>query len=184
MKDYMDIGLPEKLQLETFSDYIHISRKWFGLQFIILTLFTLFWNGFLIHTYLLMGDEASLTMKSMPLLHAAVGIIMAYYVLAGWLNTTNIFVSRESLEINHKPLPWLGNKKLKSADLKQLYTKEKVSRKNNSNHVTYEVHAILHNGKNIKLLSGLESSEQGLYIEQEIEKYLNIENTPVRGEVG
>jgi hypothetical protein len=32
-------------------------------------------------------------------------------------------------------------------------------------------------------VSGLESSEQALFIEQEIEKHLNIKDTPVKGEL-
>lgn len=48
---------------------------------------------------------------------------------------------------------------------------------------TYEIHAITHSGRTIKPVSGLESSEQALFIEQEIEKHLNIKDTPVKGEL-
>ena len=34
-----------------------------------------------------------------------------------------------------------------------------------------------------KLVSGLLSSEEALFIEQEIEKYLRIDDEPVRGEI-
>jgi Tfp pilus assembly PilM family ATPase len=68
------------------------------------------------------------------------------------------------------------------ADLKQLYAKEKVSSSRNGTSITYEVH-VTRSGRNIKLVSGLESSEQAVYIEQEIEKYLNIKDIPVKGEL-
>jgi hypothetical protein len=68
--------------------------------------------------------------------------------------------------------------------VKQLYSKEKISRGRNSTTTTYEVHAVTHTGKNVKLLSGLESSEQALYIEQEIERYFRIEDAPVKGQIG
>lgn len=43
---------------------------------------------------------------------------------------------------------------------------------------------ITNSGNDTKLLSGLKTSEQALYVEQEIEKYLGIKNKPVRGELG
>lgn len=184
MKDHMDVGLPDKLELQQFSDYIHISRKWFGGQIIFLTLFAVFWNVFLFRFYASMNEDADIFAKLFPLIHVAVGIGVTYYAIAGWFNKSNIFVSRETIEINHRPVPWFGNKKLAASDLKQLYAKEKISNNRNGTTVTYEVHAILRNGKNTKLLSGLESSEQALYIEQEIEKYLGIKNSPVRGAIG
>ena len=38
-------------------------------------------------------------------------------------------------------------------------------------------------GRNIKLVGGLESQEQAIFIEQKIEKYLRIEDAPVPGEL-
>jgi hypothetical protein len=52
----------------------------------------------------------------------------------------------------------------------------------NSTSTTYEVYAILQDGARQKLLSGLHEIEQALYIEQEIERFLEIEDRPVRGE--
>ncbi|MEP0355604.1 MAG: hypothetical protein ABJH06_06650 [Paraglaciecola sp.] len=184
MKEHMDLGLPEKLELQEFPDYMRISRKWFSGQVIFMTVFAIFWNGFLWQFYADMGEEADVFSKIFPLIHVAAGIGISYYAIAGWFNKSNVFVSKETIEINHKPIPWFGNKKMKSADLKQIYTKEKVTSGKNGTTVTYEVHAILNSGTNTKLLSGLEASEQALYIEQEIEKYLNIKNSPVRGAVG
>lgn len=84
----------------------------------------------------------------------------------------------------HGPLPWLGNKDLDGSNLKQLYSKEKISQGRNSTTITYEVHALTANGRNEKRVSGLDSSEQALYIEQEIERYFRVEDTPVRGQIG
>lgn len=184
MKESMALGLPEKIELNEYPDYLHITRKWFGMQVVFMTVFALFWNVFLVRFYAGMDEEATDAFTSLfPLIHVAVGIGVSYYAIVGWFNKSNIFVSRDAIEINHKPLPWFGHKKLKSSDLKQLYTKEKVSSSRNGTTVTYELHAVLNNGTNTKLLSGLENSEQGLYIEQEIEKYLNIKNTPIKGAI-
>jgi hypothetical protein len=180
----MDIGLPEKLELNKFPTHIQITRKWFGPSIIFMTFFVIFWNVFLFNFYASMGEDADIFAKLFPLLHVGVGVSLTYYVIAGWFNKSTILVSKSALEINHKPIPWFGNKTLKSTDLKQLYAKEKINRNKNGTSIIYEVHAILRNERNIKLLSGLESSEQALYIEQEIEKFLKIKNVSVRGEIG
>ena len=104
------------------------------------------------------------------------------YVVAGWMNRTHILVSREKSAVRHGPIPWIGNKQLEVSNLKQLYAKENRSQSDGDTSKLYEVHAITHNDLNIKLVSGLKTSEQALYIEQEVEKYLGIEDTPVKGE--
>lgn len=184
MEEHMEVGLPDKMALQKFPSYIHISRKWFGLQIIFMTVFAVFWNIFIFRFYVGMDESTDSFAKMLPLLHVVVGVCISYYGLAGWLNKSHIFVSKESIEINHKPMPWFGHKKINATDLKQLYSKEKISNSRNNTTVTYEVHAILSNGTNTKLLGGLESSEQALYIEQEIEKYLNIKDSPVKGAIG
>lgn len=92
-------------------------------------------------------------------------------------------MSSETIEINHKPMPWFGSKRLAASDIVQLYAKEKISKNRNSTSVRYEVHVILKNNTNMKLLGGLENSAQALYIEQEIEKYLGIEDADVKGSI-
>ena len=48
---------------------------------------------------------------------------------------------------------------------------------------SYSVQAVIKNGETIELISGLPSKDAALFIEQEIEKYLKIEDEPVRGEL-
>ena len=182
-RDRMELGLPDKIEFHHYGSYIEIVRKWFGWEILFLTLFAVFWNGFLINWYTSIGN-ANLVALLFPLIHVAVGVWLVYYVIAGWFNHTHIFVSHGKLAVRHKPIPWIGNKEIASSNLKQLYTKEKILRSRNGRTVRYEVHAITHGGRNVKLVEGLDSSEQALFIEQEIEKYLNITDVPVKGEFG
>jgi hypothetical protein len=48
---------------------------------------------------------------------------------------------------------------------------------------TYEVRAVTQEGRNTKLVGGLETSEQALSIEQAIEKRLGIRDVPVAGQL-
>jgi hypothetical protein len=184
MAERMELGLPDKLELRHEGSGIEIIRKWFGWRVLMMTGFAVFWNVFLVSWYSIALPSGNMMMTLFPLIHVAVGVGIAYGALAGWVNTTRIRVDQGRIAVRHGPLPWLGNKDLDGSTLKQLYSKEKISRGRNSTTVTYEVHALTANGRNEKLLSGLESSEQALYIEQEIERYFRIEDAPVRGQIG
>jgi len=184
VSERMDLGLPDKLELHHGGSGIEIVRKWLGWQTLVLTAFAVFWCGFLFFWYSIALPMGDTFMTLFPLIHVAVGIGLAYRALAGWVNTTRIAVDQGRLSVRHGPLPWLGNKDLDGSNLKQLYSKEKISQGRNSTTITYEVHALTANGRNEKLVSGLDSSEQALYIEQEIERYFRIEDTPVRGQIG
>ena len=190
MPERMGLGLPDKLELRDQGTGIEIVRKWFSWKVIFTTVFVVIWFGFLSMWFPMafafgnaFGGGLSLV-TLIPLIHVAVGVGLAYTALTGWVNRTRITVDQGRISIRHGPLPWLGNKDLDGTTLKQLYSKEKISRGRNSTSVTYEVHALTTSGRNEKLLSGLETSEQALYIEQEIERYFRIEDAPVRGQIG
>jgi hypothetical protein len=184
MAKRMDLGLPDKLELRNEGSGIEIIRKWFGWKTLFLTVFAVFWDGFLLVWYSFTLPMGLTLFTLFPLIHVAAGVGITYTALTGWINRTRIRVDQGRISVRHGPLPWLGNKDLDGSTLKQLYSKEKVSRGRNSTSITYEVHAITNTGKNVKLVSGLESSEQALYIEQEIERYFGIEDAPVRGQIG
>ena len=184
MAEKIDIGLPDKLGLFHHGSHIEIIRKWFGFQIVFATFFAIIWDGFIYNWYSMIGENTDPMAIYFPLLHVAAGIGITYYAIAGWFNQTRITVGRGKLIVRHEPLPWLGNTEIDTLNLKQLHTKEHITRGKNGTYVTYEVHATTHNGKNTKLVSGLDTSEQALYIEQEIEKYLGIKDIPVKGEIG
>ena len=179
MTDFVEVGLPDKMHIDRTYDSLTITRKWFGFDTILITAFAIIWNIFII------------SFDSLPLLHAFAGVCISYIALTRWLNKTTIKISKHRIEIKHSPLPWFNNKKLNALDIKQVYGKKKLSRNtlaSNTNStissVSYEVHIITHRGQDTKILCDLSTSEQALYIEQEIEKYLNIKNQPVQGELG
>jgi hypothetical protein len=189
MAKRMDLGLPDKLELRNQGSGIEIVRRWLSWKTLLLTAVAVFWSGFLFSWYSIVlsfsafGGPMSMFMTLFPLIHVGVAVGLAYSALAGWINSTRIRVDQGRISVRHGPLPWLGNKDLEGSDLKQLYCKEKITRGRSSTTITYEVHALTASGRNQKLVGGLESSEQALYIEQEIERYFRIEDTPVRGQI-
>jgi hypothetical protein len=186
--EFMQIGLPPNITVANEFGHLRIVRKWFSYKYIFLTVFAIFWCGFLLFWY---GSilsfprievPAVIAALLFPLLHVAVGIGLAYYTLAGYLNKTVIEVGFDSLTIKHGPLLTWGNRKISPRELKQLYVKEDGYSRGGQV-TSYAVHAIMSDQKNIKLLEGLDTSEQALFIEQEIEKFVRIEDRPVKGEI-
>lgn len=90
MKASMDKRLADKIWLQEYRDYSHISRKWFGTDINLMTNFALFWNTHLIGFYARMDDRAGLMIRQFPIIHVAVGIWVSYYALAGRLNTSSM----------------------------------------------------------------------------------------------
>ena len=64
-----------------------------------------------------------------------------------------------------------------------MFTKEKVHRNKNNVSYTYQLKYLDQNDVEHKLLSGLDTPEQALYIEQEIENTLGIKDRSVEGEI-
>ena len=118
-----------------------------------------------------------------PLLHVGVGLGMIYFCMAIYLNNTDIVVGATSIEVKTYPLYWFGDCRIEISDIKQLYTTEKVVSAKHGTKITYDVNVITQNNKQKKLVSNLETKDQGLFIESKIETTLGIKDEKVLGEV-
>jgi len=113
------------------------------------------------------------------LIHSTVGLVLIYSTVASFVNRTKVSAIKGFLEVKHRPLSSAGNTVINAEDISQLYCIEKTKKKDNN--PTYEVR-VVRNGKNITLLSGLNVPEQAIYVEQELEAFLGIQDRPIRGE--
>lgn len=176
------VAMPNAIAVERMGSILEIRRNWFSAAAFFLLFFTIFWNGFMIVWHTIALSMGAWFMSCFGLIHTGVGLFMIYYTTACFMNTTTIRVGNGSLDVSSGPLPWFGAVSLQSSAIKQLYCREKINRGKNGAHVTYEVVAIT-NGQRKDLVSGLTDAEQALYIEQEVENHLGIEDTAVRGEL-
>lgn len=179
----LKVSMPKGIEVQPTVNRLEIVRKWFSLKILFFTAFTVFWDGFMIVWFSIAISQQQWMMAAFGTIHGIVGLGLLYYVLAGYLNRTIMTVNRSLFTIKHTPIPWPGNRLLNPLEITQLYCKEQMHRNKSSVSYTYEVHAVLKNNERAKLIFGLDSSEQALYIEQEIERFLNIEDQPVRGEL-
>ena len=181
-----DIGLPKKMELIDRGSHIEIMRRWFSAKAVLMSIFAVFWNVALVFWFSQLPAKPPPTTLLILLLNVAVGIWATYTALAGCLNRTRVVASQVRVNVRHGPLPWFGNLEVMAGDLRQLYAKETVSPFRSEEVLqapSFEVRAVTQGGRDIKLVDGLESQDQALFIEQKIESHLRIKDTPVPGEI-
>lgn len=180
------VPLPSGLRVDDTGLNFRIVRRWFSAKFLFLVFFCIAWDSFLVFWYSIAfgSDKTPWVMIVFPVAHVAVGIGLTYFTLAGIVNRTFVEVMSGHLIVRHGPLPWRGNHAVPTMDLDQLYVTEHVSHsRNGGSSVAYQLNARLRTRRTIKLLSGLEEADQALFIEQQLERHLGIEDRPVGGEL-
>jgi hypothetical protein len=187
-----DFKRPETIKIHRNDNSLVITRKWFDLETIYITVFTIIWNSIIFPTYgiflvpfirKISFESIFLVLVMLPFLIG--GILLIYYTIAKWINQTYIFANHEEIIVRYQPIPvfWLKNKQLRVAKLKRLYSKKKVNNSGQGRNVSYEIHANTHTGADKKLVV-FSSSEEALCVEKTLETYFNIEDEPRKGEIG
>jgi hypothetical protein len=160
-----------------------VQYPWFSPKYVFMALFCLVWNGFLVLWYLMAFASGDTMMLLFPLIHVAAGIAVTYITVAGFVNTTTLRIDPWRLRVAHHPLPWAGALDLEVGDVKQLYCDEKITRGKNGPTYTYNLNALLRNGSRRKVVSGLDSPELPLFLEQHAEEWMGIQDERVTGEL-
>ncbi len=137
---------------------------------------------FLVYSSFIIGDFNQPTAPVFLVLLASA--IVFYFSLAKLINETIIVVTQQNIEVKNSPLPFSINLKLRKEDVTQLYvTQHRVGHRYYLFAATYQLNAILKNKNVVTLVRKLQSPQQGRFIENKIEKYLNIKDTPIEGEL-
>src|SRR5690606_23292896 len=178
------IELPDRFTVDDSGGELTITRRWFSPAIIFLAFFCVFWDGFLIFWYVMgVAAGAPIIMFIFPLIHVGVGAGLTYFCVASFVNRTTITVGHGQLAIHHGPLPWPGGGNYETDELKQLYCEEKIRRGKNGPRHSYGLAAVTRDGRKLKLLSSVEDADQVLFLEQQIEDYLQIKDEAVAGEL-
>ncbi len=175
-----DMTLPKGFEINYFDEYMQITRVWSSpLKIISALIGALLFNGVWITNgfFELLFSDRELLLKLFCLVFIIIGLGSIYMLIATWLNKTQIYVSKNAIEIKHIPMPWFGNKRVETSNLKQLWVK-KISRgsSNGNKRYSYNVVGITSGDKQFTLISGLERHQNAHFIERKVEDYLGIEN--------
>jgi hypothetical protein len=178
------IPLPETFQVNDSGGRFSVSWRWRSLGVAFLAFFAVFWNGFMVLWFSIALASGQWMMAAFGSLHAGVGLFLAYGVLSQLLNTTAITLEQGVLRVKHGPIPAPGGGEWTRADLAQLYGEESVrSTKNGGRVFSYDLCAMLRDGRRVKLVKGLKDKGQVLWLERALETRMDIVDVEVEGEL-
>jgi hypothetical protein len=178
------VPLPAAFTLEDHGDTLVITRRWRNAGSWFLLFFAILWNGFLIVWHGVSLSSGMWFMSLFGLIHTGVGFFLIYMVAAQFLNTTVIRASPRGLESISGPLPWKGDRTFDGGTVSQLFCTEKIHRGKNGSSSSYQVEAVLPGNRRETLVRGLPEADHALFIEQQLERHLQIADRPVDGEHG
>lgn len=177
------LGKPKNFTIEHSPEGLTIVRRWFSPAVIFMSFFCLFWNTFMVFWFYTAFSQKAYSMALFGSLHGVVGLGLLYATVAGFINKTYVRIAFGTVSVRHKPFPSFGQKHISRQDIKQLYSKETVHHHKHGYSYSYSVQMITTRGAIVELVSGLPSKEEALFLEQEIEKYLGIDDESVRDEL-
>jgi|AntRauTorckE5430_2_1112549.scaffolds.fasta_scaffold04932_6 hypothetical protein len=178
-KDRGEIPMPPGIKAQALLSELNIQISWRNRVNGFLTFFTVIWNIFVLPFAIFAITSGNFQVLLFLSLHLSVGIGLLYALLANLINTTTIQVTNQKLIIEHAPLPipFRSNQEVPARDIRQLYVEEYVASTTNGRpDLRYALSARLPNKKRLQLTKGLKNPEEGLYIEQQIERFLDIKN--------
>jgi hypothetical protein len=130
------------------------------------------------------GGELTGTILLCTIIYLAIGALLTYVVLARFFNTTNLVVSSSELRTDHSPIPWPGIHPIPRREIKQVFCRQRSrTRRKNRVHFTYDVYIQCTDGTEQILVEGLIHANQAIFIEQLIERRLELVDTGVEGEL-
>lgn len=152
------------------EDRLMIRRPWFSMQYLISFIMLVLVFLFFIPDYVrgVVESGAWFVVIIVPWF-----LYVIYYIIAKIVNSTFIYVDKDTIVVFHRPLPYFGNLRLTSKDIKQLYVEQKRF-KGRGRRIYYELRALTEKGGSIKVLSDIDDKYQAESIEAEVEKFLGI----------
>lgn len=172
------------MSLEMNAAGLHILRDWRHPAGLVVVPFSLIWAGMLY--WLISSDVGSgdlLLGTLIPVMHSVFGASMVYMLLTRLFNHTRITVTADRVQVSHGPLPWPGACSIPTSRIDQLFCKEIRRTTNHGLSLRYEVWAEMTDGTQSRLVHIGLSAEQALFMEQQIEKALGIQDREMPGEL-
>ncbi len=179
------VNLPLKFKVDPSAREFKVSWRWWAGFSWFWLVFAGIWNLVTIPMTVLMAFDSSLGFERLFMVpFILVGMGTGYLALCHLLNSSRLSVSRGTLSLTHGPLPF-GGKEYDASELDQLYCQRYTAGRVNHQPVyAFRVQILLKDGSQQELVSGLDTLDEALYLEQEFEERLGIEDRPVPGEHG
>ena len=176
------LPMPSGLSIHHESGGLTIIRRWFPLSNKLGDLMILgggagclWWFS---QSVIMTGAAHSRLVPFMAILCAS------YLMIAGLVNRSWIRVSNGVLSITHGPLPWKSKMVVPCCEVDQLYAVEQFATSDQGPRAIYSVCLATSDGRTRELLTGVNlNREQVLYVEQQLEQAMGIDDRTVPGEI-
>ncbi|HMN89149.1 MAG TPA: hypothetical protein PKE68_03950 [Saprospiraceae bacterium] len=181
------VSMPKGIEAFSYLSELDIDINWYKTSnsgFIIF--FTVFWNAVLLPFIIVALTTDEWIIMLFISIHLIIGLSFLYYTIALLFNITSVIASRHHIRIVHKPIkmPFYPDREVPVDTVEQVFVDQYVeSTTNNRPNYAYAVRILTKDGQRLRLVKGLQTPEQAIFIEQEIERFLKIEDRPVAGEV-
>jgi hypothetical protein len=157
---------------------LRVGCRWIWSRFTGAATMCLVWNCFVVLWYwnaLQNGGRMGWLAILITIPHGAIGALLVYATLAGFLNRTVIKVTSELLTVRHGPVPWWGNRRLPIDELERLYCDQDTDSAERGHRYVYRVNALTKGASKVDLVTELDRA-QALFIKQELARWLNIDD--------
>jgi len=183
LPEKLEMPIPERFRVSHDDGDVRVSWRWLEAQHFFTLFFVIAWDAFLIFWYAQAVPNGEWLTIVFPIAHVAVGVGLTYSTLTGFLNRTTLRARDGMFDVKHGPLPWRGNATLASVEIRQLYVNANtVTDSDNDKSTTYELCALLGDGRERKLVKGLKERHEAAYLEHVFERALGIDDEAVPGE--
>jgi hypothetical protein len=169
--------IPEKIDVIQEGPATIIRRKWLSYTVIPLLIFCIVWDSFLFfwYTMALGGKDTPLFAILFPLGHVSVGIALTYYVIAMFLNKTDITIAPDHVSVVSYPLPWGFRKIVKREDIMAVRVKHSANYAKNQNaHPTYGIRYTDRSNREKSLMRGGLNDDQAEFVVHHLRQTLRL----------
>lgn len=184
-RDRDPVDKPARFAIHHIGSETLIKYRWSMLVGLLLIGFSVFWNGitWTILTLMYLDGQVEWFLLLFMTPFVLVGLGTAFVAVMHLVNSTTIRATPNILSVTHGPLPWFGNRSIDPAHIDQFSSQERIHRDKDGTSTTYELVAHMIGGETIKLATGLEKPNHALYLEQQLEAALAIDDRPIPGEI-
>ena len=179
-------NIPPGIDILHLMNELEIKINWRRSAKYFTPFFALVWNVFVFfHSFIMIFSSGNTSIFLFYIPFYAAGIYLMYKSLGLFLNNTYITVDVDKILVEHKPINFLIQKDqyLPSEDVDQVYvTRHEVGKRNDNPVYAWSVEVKMKDGEIISLVKELHALKYARFIEQEIEKHLDIRDRPVSGE--
>ncbi len=167
------LAKPGNVDVEVVEKTLTLTRRWYSKSVLFMALCSLPPLIFVVIATMpiVQGEEYNWMSLAIPLPFLLVGLLLAYGALAGFLNSTTLWLDDEQLDVTHGPIPWwIKPVSIESERIKRFLVTQTESKKK---HPKYVICAQVSDEEVLSVMNGLPDLETAYFIKEKIQEFLD-----------